>query len=234
MESAPSDFAFIGARDYVHGPSIFEAFRSRALEAAGAPAAGDFSFRFLRINQTLHANGTIVITRADEPQPRWGRPAAEMSCRAGTRQWYVALYDRESRPITRREIARERDFVCNVRISGALNGEATLAGVRNNADLFQAVVEANKQVHVKTLTGDPVSAAVKFRFVYCLDYACAPSLENGTGKVVVRSEGLREAGAHRFSLTALDLTLGGFSSTFKLCFASKDMHGLKDEAPIPV
>lgn len=226
MECALSDFAFIGERDYVHGPTIFEAFRARALAAAKTPATG-FSFRFLRINQTVHANGTIVIVRADEPRPPWGRPAAELSCDAGASAWYLGLYDRESRPITRREPAREKDFVRDVALSGPLSGEVTLIGVRDNADLFQAVVEANKQVHLKTLTGDPASTAVKFRFVYCLDYACAPSFASDAGTVIVRSEGLRSAGGHRFSLTTLDLRFGSFTTTFKLCFASKGMQALQ-------
>jgi hypothetical protein len=222
MQSAPSDFVFIGSRDYVHGPTMFDAFRERVVELAGAPAAG-FSMHLLRVNETVRANGMITVSSAGEPRPAWGRPAAEMSCIAGGNAWHAALYNREPTPITRRVPAREKAFVTEVELSGALSGTARLGDIRDNSDLFQAVVEANKQVHLKTLTGDPLSSEVRFRFVYCLDYTCAPSTGDGTATVSVTSEGLRDAGEYLFSLTRLVLRLGAFESTFKLCFASADM-----------
>lgn len=222
MQPAPSDFAFIGARDYVHGPTIFDAFRSRVLELAGSADAG-LSMRLLRVNETVRANGVIAVSAAGEPRPAWGRPAAEMACTAGGNAWHAGLYNRDPTPITKRVPAREKAFVADVALSGSLTGSARLAGIRDNSDLFQAVVEANKQVHLKTLTGDPLSSEVRFRFVYCLDYTCAPSTGDGTGTVSVASEGLRDAGEYLFSLTRLELRLGAFASTFKLCFASTGM-----------
>ena len=227
MPSFASDFAFIGARDYVHGPTFFEAFRDRVLEVAGLPATSDFSFRILRINQPVHANGTIVVTAGHARRADGGRPAAEMACFANGTPWTVVFHDRGATPITRRVPPQEKDFVRDIALTAPFTGTATLAGIRGNGDLFQAVVEANKQVHLKTLLGDPLSAAVRFRFAYCLDYRCAPSALPDTGEVDVRSEGLRRTGAHEFSLTTLTLRLGDFRSTFKLCFASRDMENGK-------
>lgn len=223
IESFASDFSFIGARDYVHAPTLFDAFRERVLELSRAPADAAFSFRFLRVNETVHENGVIVVASAEETRKDWGKPAAEMSCSVAARPWHVGLYQRDTRPITRREAAREKDFVSTVELTGPLSGSAMLGGIRTDADLFQAVVEANKQVHLKTLTGDPLSSTIRFRFVYCLDYTCATATGDGTGRVSVLSEGLRDAGEYQFSLTQLELELGSFHASFKLCFASRDM-----------
>ena len=223
MQSAASDFAFIGARDYVHAPTMFEAFRARITAAAGAAEPGDFSFRFLRVNQTVRANGVIAVAPADAPRPAWGRPAAEIACSAAGHSWYAALYDRDATPIERRVPAREKTYIGAVDLEQPFTGEAALQGIRDNDDLFQALVEANKQVHLKTLTGDPLSGEVRFRFVYCLDYACAPEVGGGAGRVRIASEGLRDAGDYLFSLTRLELHLGAYTRAFKLCFASADM-----------
>jgi hypothetical protein len=225
MRSFPSDFAFIGDRDYVHGPTFFEAFREGVLQLAGAQAGEALRVRYLRVNRTVRANGTIVVAGEDEPLPGAERPAAEMSCRAGGRSWHAAFHEGGQSPITRRTAPRERDFVRDVELSSAFSGVARLQKLRGDDDLFQAVVEANKQVHLHTLTGNPLSPTPRFRFVYCLDYQCAPSMGDGTASVRIHSQGLRDLGEYEFSLTALELRLGAFSSSFRLCFASSGMKG---------
>ena len=223
MQASLSDFAFIGPRDYVHGPTFFEAFRARVAALAGLPPAADFLVRLLRINQTVHANGTIAVGDAAEADAGWGKPDAEMSSVAGGRSWQAAFYGaRGTTPIVRRVAPREKELVRDVSLSAPFCGSARLEGMRDAAELFQAAVEANKQIHLKTLVGDPLSTAVRFKFAYCTDYRCLPLPAGGSAEVSIRGAGLRASGEYRCSLTSLELRLGGLSTSFRLCFATKD------------
>lgn len=226
MYSFLSDFPFNGARDYVHGPTLFEIFRDRVLELMGGDEATPFRFAYFRVNQPIQENGRVTIFDASETEARKkaGRPLAELSCHAGGQEFYVGCYADQPSPVAHRRDSLEKTFVGPVAIESPLNGTAEIKGARDNNDLFQAVVEANKQIHLVTVTGDPWSTKIRFRFAYCLNYSC-PILGAGShdGRVAVRSLGTRVVGDHFFSLTQLDLDIAGVRDTFKLCFASKDL-----------
>jgi hypothetical protein len=232
MRESESDFPFNGERDYVHGPTLFEIFRTMILDETGGNDDSAFRFSYFRVNQPILANGLIRIFGSDETETRKavGPAMAELACRAADQDFYAAFYDENRHPIKHRRESLEKTFINEITLCDPLNGTARLGGIASNNDLFQAVVEANKQIHMETVTGDRWSNDVKFRFAYCLNYTCPPTghLKN-LGEVNVRFLGSQEAGGNFFSLTELDLTIGGFASTFKLCFASRDLIGYTPE-----
>jgi hypothetical protein len=226
MISFRTDFPFNGSRDYVHGPTLLEVFRANVLRLVNGAERTPFAFSFFRVNRLIQFNGCVAIYSAAEAgaTSKSTRASAELACTAAGRDFYVGFYDEDPTPVRHRRDSYEKTLVRSVTASSSFHGAAELCGIRDNDELFQAVVEANKQVHLMTLTGDPWSTKVRFRFAYCLDYTCAP-FQGGTvvGRVTTHNLATRDVGKHFFSLNQMDLEIGDFRSSFKLCFASTDI-----------
>lgn len=230
MSSFLSDFPFNGERNYVHGPTLFEIFRNSVIAEVKGNEHTPIQVAAFRVNQLIQENGRIAIRDTSvEPLPHTSSyPMSEMLCNAAGRSLKIGLYKEDTSPIAHRRPSLEKSYIGSIELGPSFCGTAELQDISDNGRLFQAVVEANKQIHLATIAGDPYSTDIKFRFAYCLNYTCPPQNEcSGKGVVSVKSMGTQDTADNFFSLTKLTLTLGAFSSSFRLCFASRDIIGYK-------
>lgn len=214
-----SDFPFNGERDYVHGPTMLDAFRRAALETAKAAEGVPVKVRLFRVNQLVQANATIAASAGTRPAVAASRPWAEMVCMVDGAPIHVGLYDIDRTPVTERRESLEKTFIDTVELTRPFSGHARLHRIATQYDLIQAVVEANKQLHLLTV---PADRPRKFRFVYCLDYECPTALA-GNGTVTICNLGVQETDTHSFTLNLLHLDLGGHRARFRIAFGSTDI-----------
>ena len=220
-------FAFQGGRDYVHGPSIFGCFHAQVLAAAAAGPA-DMVVRRFRVNRLIRQNHAAYIHGPGEAPAAGGRgqPLVEMACVLDGARWTAVLAEAATGPVTERTPSFEKDFVRAVVAREPFAGTAELIRLKDNDSLFQAAVEANKQLHLATVKALYPGRACKFRFVYCLDYTCPATLPANAGQVTIRNLGIQETDTHIFTLNQVDIGLGEWRSGFRICFASEDLRAL--------
>lgn len=228
MLEYPSDFAFVGPRDYIHAPMIFDALRKGVERAAGMPS--EIQVRSFRINSPVLTDGTIRIQPADA-----GRPAnalAEFHAILGGRPFIASVHTGAAKPIDKRVESVEKDLVGPIaRGDGILNGSTVLRGLTDNYSLIQAVAEANKQLHLLTLPTRDNGVPARFRFVYCLGFRCPAALPAGEARLAISHDGIRRTGAYTYTLNSLDLSCGSaWSQRFQLCYASSDLAHVGENA----
>jgi hypothetical protein len=225
MKRLEPQFAYLGGRDYVHGPSIFGYFHEQIRTATGRAVAIDVSH--FRVNQLIRQNYAAYIFEPNDPsKPVGAQPLAEMSCAIEGQRWTAILADEPLGPIGKQEPSNEKDYVGPVEHVGPFSGKAKLVRLRDNETLIQGVVEANKQLHLASVAAAHPGHVPKFRFVYCLNYRCPIELPATTGSITIESAGVNQTATHVFTLTKAELELGGWRSKFRICFATEDRQAM--------
>jgi hypothetical protein len=219
--SRNSEFAFNGDRYYIHGPTILEVFRKSALEAAGVSEGAVLVKKFM-INELVSSNGVVKVYRAqNNADLKINTPfLAEMSCTINKENYLVGLFDGELAQVKRRDASLEKQFIASTRLDSPFSGVCGLSKITSNSDLVQAVVEANKQVNLLSVPKLHDGTDPKFRFVYCLKYACPAEVPAPNGVVHVSNIGIRDFDDYNYILNNLDLNLGDWKTTFQICFAT--------------
>lgn len=227
LEGVRTSFAFKGERDYVHGPTLFEAFRLAALQRSGKTRAA-VSVRRFAVHQTVVNDGAIRSFDADEIAAKLpGKDAlADLSCTIDGRPFMVGFYEDEPTPVERRQPSLEKSFVGEVRLTDAFTGSAALQNLQSHEDLIQAVAEANKQIDLLTIAEVAPDLEPKFKFVTCQRIELPADLTSTEGLVTVTHAGMQEIDGYRYILNRLNVTLDDTVTQPTICFASCDLQGL--------
>jgi hypothetical protein len=155
MIEIPTDFPFLGARDYVHGTSLLSGFLD-ALESQGARGIRVKRLKFLR---PARANGVFRLTRGAAPEP--ARATCSLKADADGAEWLGWFVEGDA-PVTRREAVTYP--IANVRAE-RFAGSCDIHP-RNRDDLIRCVVEANKRFH----EAGAGPGRVRVRFGYLEDW----------------------------------------------------------------
>ncbi len=225
MIASRSRFAFVGERDYIHAPMIFEGLRSATMAAAGQDGL-DLEVGSFRVNAPVAADGEIRAFAAPPSPTHLAGAAAEMRSSLAGKPFWLALFREPSTAVVAREPATEQGLVREFHVREQFGGHATLAGTDTNYALMRAVAEANKQIHIASLPPRADGRPHRFRFVYCLGYVCPAHLASGEAELDIKHVGLQRNDGYVFTLNALSLSVGGRKHAFRLCYASRDIHDL--------
>lgn len=213
----PAVLAFLGPRTYLHSTEVFRFFcETVATLPVDERPVHLLSFKFLRETER---NGRAYLLDASEALPtELARPAATLTFRdAQSRVRRLELID-DGEPITARRA--EPPSPCQAPIlAGAFSGTVACRRPGSVSDLFYALVDANKAVHVETLRRRGENPARAYRFVYCEEFPLG-AINRGNDDVVFRfrHRGARLAEGRTYTLNTVQVEGQGIDG-IRICFA---------------
>src|SRR2546425_3685145 len=149
MHTVPTDFYFLGERDYVHGPSILGACLSiveKVCGSAESPAVRVVTCRFRRY---LRENGTVLAWSASEAPPHvgTGEVCATATLSVGDGTYRFAVLERGDSSIGCRVPYEEDAYLGHLVQAGDFSGSGNIQNVWTKKDLVRAIVAFNKRLH---------------------------------------------------------------------------------------
>lgn len=166
MHTVPTDFYFLGERDYVHGPTILGAFLSTLNTLCGSaepPAARVVTCRFRKY---LRENGTVLAWGASEEPPdmRMGEVCATATISAAGGTYRFAVLPRGDSSIRCRMPYEEGAYLAHVVQVADFSGSASIQNVRTKKDLVRAIVALNKKLHDLRMEAHAQSGRYRWSF----------------------------------------------------------------------
>lgn len=177
MIEVPTDFAFIGYRNYVNGPTILSGI-IRALEPQVTAA---MRLKRVKFQRQSTSNGRLVIT-TDVALPRDFESAnCVFDVAADGKRWRGAFVETGVAPARVPSIE-----YCVSDVSAAdFSGACTIDPVDRDSLIF-GLIEANKRVHLQSLP-DAVREQAEVRFGYLEDWDVPPAGVAFSGPLAVQN-----------------------------------------------
>ena len=222
MHRQATNLHFNGERDYVHGPNILEIFRQFALDCTGQKDEA-LEVKKYAIHKMIHQNGELRFFNDLSKQAMDHGALAELKGRIGQSVVAVGLYRSDDRPIHERRLSIEKDLVREVTLASPFAGSAQLWRLDSPYNLIQAIVEANKQLHLSTVSDRVTRRLPKFKFVGCNGLQIPSVLPTDTARIEVSHLGLQSFGQYKFTSNRMELELNGESRAFVIGFASDEI-----------
>ena len=148
---------------------------------------------------------------------------AELKGRIGHSEVAVGLYRSDDRQIHERRLSIEKNLVRDVTLASPFAGSARLWQLDSPYNLIQAVVEANKQLHLLTVADRVTGRLPKFKFVGCNGLRVPSVLPTDTARLKVSHLGLQSFGQNKFTSNRMELELNGEHQEFVIGFASDEL-----------
>ena len=225
--SEPSTLHFVGDRDYINGPTIFDVFCVALQKATGEYCASILVKKFM-VNKTITNNGVIRVFLKSE-QNCGGvkkRPLVEMTCVMNSQYYFVGLFEDGLEAVSERRESLEKNYVAEARCDKLFEGVCILKRIISPAVLIQALAETNRQIIFLSLPERSDTKPYKLKCAYCLDYLRLAELSPSDGRVAVKNLGILKHGDYCYILNSLELEMNQSASTFRMCFFYQDISAI--------
>jgi len=136
---------------------IMERFLSAAVAIDEFPSVADVEIaEFVLRKEMRQYDGIVEVSLGEEPSSNENAPlTAQMTSQIGGQPTTFSLYENTSKKVTRRApSADEERFVQSLQQTRPFAGRCILVNLSSNTDLIRSIVEANKQIHIRSLDGD--------------------------------------------------------------------------------
>ena len=211
-----TSFAYLDTRTYVHSTDVFRLFCERmAKQPVDDQPVHVKSFKFTR--ETGRNGSLFLASPDDEPTEATARSVAVLTFRDGQQRERRFYLNDDGPPVSDRRPAQRIEWERPAQAQD-FAGQLTCHRIQSNADLFFAIIEGNKAIHVETLRRRGDNAPSAFRFVYCesvpFPMPCPPD-----SPIVLRFShlGTRRAGDRVYTLN--NVQFAAEAAPIRLCFS---------------
>ena len=172
-----------------------------------------------KVNGYITRNSEIRVYESSELESGEHKKnaLAEMLCSQGDRTCLAGLYGEHFSEIQKRVESNEQQFVESVQLTKLFSGTAYLVKIKTNYDLIQAIVEANKQIHLLSLPESDESYQIKFASL--TGYACPTYFPESEGILTADNIGVKENEQHKLTMSRFHLELKGSQMDFNMCYS---------------
>ena len=154
---ADADLFFAGNRHYIQGTLIVDRFLATIGLIEDFSDNPDVEIVDLTMHKEMREyDGIVEVVMGDESSCCRDAPlAAQMTALVDGLPATFFLYENPSKEVTRRDPhSDEQRFVRSLLQTAAFEGSCTLVNLDNSTDLIRGIVEANKQIHMRSLDGN--------------------------------------------------------------------------------
>lgn len=207
MIERETDFAFLGARDYVHGTTLLSAF----VDALETEAGTTLVVKRIKFPKPASSNGRLLLTTEALDAARVEAAHCSFLAAAGGTAWR-GLFEQTSTAVIRRESVSYD--ISEVR-AAAYAGTCRI-GARDRDELIRVFVEANKRFH-EAAAGAERPRAVRFGFLE--DWRVPPRNASYAGELQATNLIAKKTEEGLMTINRLTYTdADGAPVRFTLCF----------------
>ena len=210
------EYYFKGSRNYVHGTTIFESF-CNVLRDRGITL---FRMYDLKFYQEMYNNGRIIIGQNILNQNNLTQKnlKTSMSLIVKDKPLDIYLFDDSNSKVVERRKDLTHTYIKEVLKTKDYESESRLINIDNFVSLVTALVEVNKQTHIKTL-GD-TGREYKYRWVFSKDFFVGLNLKIPTNiNVQVKHLGLKkDKDGKTYTFNKINFLIGDTKYQLAMCF----------------
>jgi hypothetical protein len=174
MIEVPTDFAYLGNRDYVHGTSVLIGM----LDALEVSARSPIRVKRLKFHRVSRRNGVFTLSQAGSVPESSTEANCTLLADAGGKRWHCAFIEK-GLPVARREDVQ----YCIANFSGGKFSGSCDVSPRERGDLIRAIIEANKRCHESGI--GPQRSEPEIRFGYLEDWVVPPLATGFSGRLEI-------------------------------------------------